>query len=117
MVQGAVAIFGPPRAVTALAHELSARFLAQGNNWRGGSNSCLTIVRPALYRKSQPATLFLMKKCYWLFAWLIFTQTQTAIGLLESSWYRIRFDSDSQFAKQDWNRTQKIRVRIPLFGT
>jgi len=27
--------FGPPRAVAALAHELSARFLAQGNNRRG----------------------------------------------------------------------------------
>ena len=30
-------------------------FLAQGNN-RRGSNSCLTIVRPALYRQRQPAT-------------------------------------------------------------
>jgi len=38
LVQGAVAIFGPPRAVAALAHELSARLLAQGNNRRGGSN-------------------------------------------------------------------------------
>ena len=31
----AVAIFGPPQAVAALARELSARFLAQGNNRRG----------------------------------------------------------------------------------
>jgi len=35
IAQSAVAIFGPPQAVAALAHELCARFLAQGNNRRG----------------------------------------------------------------------------------
>ena len=40
----------PPRAVAALAHELGATFLCWKNR-RGGSNVCLTIVRPALYRK------------------------------------------------------------------
>jgi len=34
IAQCAVALFGPPQAVAALAHELSARFLAQGNNRR-----------------------------------------------------------------------------------
>jgi len=52
IAQSAVAIFGPFRAVAALAHELSARFLAQGNKRRGGSNSCLIIVRPALTERA-----------------------------------------------------------------
>ena len=53
--------------------------------------------------------MFLLKKHCWLSAWLIFTRTQTRVGLLESSWSRIRFglDSASKFAKQDWIRTQK----------
>jgi len=48
--QSAVAIFGPPRAVAALAHELSARFLVQGNN-RRGIEFLPQIVRSALYRQ------------------------------------------------------------------
>jgi len=34
--------------------------------------------------------IFLLKKRYWFFAWLIFSRTQAGVGLLESSWYRIR---------------------------
>jgi len=38
IAQRAVAIFGPPQAVAALAHEPTARFLAQENNRRGPHN-------------------------------------------------------------------------------
>ena len=33
---------------------------------------------------------FYWKKYYCLFAWFIYTRTQIGVGLLESSWYRIR---------------------------
>jgi len=36
-----------------------------------------------------------------------FTDIQPGVGFLESSWYRTGVVSDSKFAKQDWNRTQK----------
>jgi len=71
--------------------------------------------------------LCLQKKRCWLFAWLIFSQTQTGIGLLVSSWHRIRIgvgfkicktrlDPDSQKSESahQWWSMDRNRIGYPV---
>ena len=68
-----------------VVHGLDFRFFGSGLRLLStGSGVKLSFLQP------DPGwILFLLKQRYWLFVWLIFIRTQTGVGLLESSWYRI----------------------------